>query len=468
MDNSGKNQQKSRIIAASISIIIHIFLLLFKLLIGVLTNSLSIIALAADSGFDIIAAYATYWGIRKISKPADKDHNYGHGKYEFLASGIQGIILYLTAVLIIIDAIFRLIFGAEITVNIFSFIVMIVGIGLNIFLAIYLSKISKKTKSLALEANSINSISDILNYIIVFISLFFILYLNLGIIDGIVAIIVSIFIIRGGYILNKKSLSGLLDKIPPEVKLEKIKSVINSVPGVKNAHSIRLRSSGPYIFMDSVIQCDGAQSVEQAHNCTEMVETSLKKNFPDITDIVIHVEPMKTFSNQMKNKIRKKVLEIKEIKRCHHIHFGTAGNSFILDLHVIIDGRFSLDYAHKITEKVEKYIKEELEKEFDLKNVQVLVHPEPYNDLDQDQIINEIIEITENISSVENCHNVKIRIEEKEILINMHVSMRSNMNIEQAHQISEIIEKIIETNLKEKYPKKGFDINIHVEPKNLV
>ena len=466
MENQDKKQQKSRIIAASISIIIHVFLLLFKLTIGVLTNSLSIIALAADSGFDIIAAYATYWGIRKISEPADLDHTYGHGKYEFLASGIQAIILYLTAVLIIVDAIFRLIFGAEVIVNLFSFIVMIVGIAVNVFLSIYLSRISKKTKSLALEANSINSISDILNYSIVFTSLFFILYLNLSILDGIIAIIISFFIIRGGYILNKKSLSGLLDKTPPEVKLEQIKNLINSVPGVKNAHSIRMRSSGPYIFMDSVIQCDGAQTVEQAHVCTEMVETKLKNMFPDITDIMIHVEPMTTFNKEIKNEIRKKVLEIKEIKRCHHIHFGTAGDSFILDIHVVIDGRLSLEYAHKITKKVEEFVKEELKKEFDLNNVQVLVHPEPFHDIDQDQLIKEIIEITENISSVNNCHHVKIRIEEKEILINMHVAMKKTMNIEQAHETSDIIEKIIETKLKEKYPEKGFDINIHVEPKN--
>ena len=148
------------------------------------------------------------------------------------------------------------------------------------------------------------------------------------------------------------------------------------------------------------------------------------------------------------------------------MHFGSVENSFILDVHVVIDGRLSLDYVHKISKKVENNIKKELENEYEIKNVEVVVHSEPYHDIEQDKLISDIISIAEAIPSVQDCHNVKIRIEEMEILINMHVTMKTNLNIEQAHQISEDIEKIIEEKLKEKYPDKGFDITIHVEPKN--
>ena len=111
MGSSLDQNQRSRLIAALISIIFHISLLILKLIVGILTNSLSIVALAMDSGFDLMAAFLTYWGIRQISKPADFDHHYGHGKYDYLVSLFQAMILFITASIIIIEAVIRIIFG---------------------------------------------------------------------------------------------------------------------------------------------------------------------------------------------------------------------------------------------------------------------------------------------------------------------------------------------------------------------
>lgn len=465
MINSQIDQQTLRIKAALISILIHICLLSIKLLVGISTNSLSIIALAADSGFDIIASFATYWGILKISKPADLDHTYGHGKYEFAVSAFQAIILFITAGFIIYEAFFRLINGAEVEPNYYSFMIMIIGIVANVFLSRYLSDASKKTNSLALEANSINSLSDILNYLIVFVSLFFIYFLKLDIIDGIVAIGISLFIFRGGYKLVKKAFGGLLDKIPEEVKIERIKEISESIPGVIKAHDIRMRTSGPFIFMDLHVNVDSIQSVEYSHLLTEMIEKEVKKEFPSITDVLIHIEPIRVLDNDIKSKVRKSVLEFKEVKRCHHIHFGFLDNKFFLDLHIIINGDLSLDYVHSISNRIEEKLKNELKNELDNDDIDILIHAEPYNNKDRKELIEDITTIVKNMSVVKSCHNVNIIVEEKEIICTMHVGINKDMNIDKAHEISNIIEKIVEAKLKDEFKEKKSNITIHIEPR---
>ena len=323
---------------------------------------------------------------------------------------------------------------------------------------------SKKTNSLALEANSVNSLSDILNYIIVLISLFFILYLQLIVLDAIIAIVISVFVFYGGIRLSKKAIAGLLDKIPPEVKIERIKEISESIEQVLEANSIRIRASGPFIFVDLHVKVGAAQSVEFSHFLAEMIENEIKKEFPNVTDILVHIEPQKIMNLNVKNKIREKVLELKEIKRCHHIHFGSAENRYFLDCHIILDGMCSLDYVHSITKKIEAIIKDELKRELNLKDIDVLVHAEPSDNLYRKELIDDIIIIVKNVPLVEDCYNINIKVEEKEVLFSMHVKVNKNITLDKGHEISNIVEKIIETKLKEISDEKPFNITIHIEP----
>jgi cation diffusion facilitator family transporter len=464
MKNMQVDLQELRIKAALISIILHVFLLLIKLIVGIFTNSLSIIALAADSGFDIIASFATYWGILQITKPADLEHAYGHGKFEFLASASQAIILFVTAGIIIMDAVFRLIYGAVIETTIFSFIILIIGIGTNIFLNRYLLSISKKTNSLALEANSINSLSDILNYIIVFVGLFVVMFLKLEPLDPIIAIVISSLVFYGGIKLIKKSTEGLLDKVPAEVKIERIKEICRSIPDVKEIHSVRMRASGPYIFMDLHVSVESIRSVQYSHFLTERIEKEIKKELPAVTDILIHIEPIQTMPNDLKIKIREKILNLNEVKRCHHIHFGSTNNRLFLDCHVILDGTCSLDYVHSVTKKIESEIKQAIKNELDVNDIDILIHAEPFEDTRRKELIDEIIKIVKSIAIVKDCYNVQVVIKEEEILCTAHVILNKNMQIDEAHEISEMIEKIIQVKLKDEFPEKRFNITTHIEP----
>ncbi|NVM01981.1 MAG: cation diffusion facilitator family transporter [Candidatus Helarchaeota archaeon] len=464
MINSSFNQQKLRIKAAAISIILHIFLLSIKLIVGFLSNSLSIIALAADSGFDLIASFATYWGILQISKPADLEHPYGHGKYEFLASVFQAVILFSTAILIIVDAMFRLIYVPEISINLYSFAIMIIGIVTNIFLNRYLLKISRKTNSLALEANSINSLSDILNYIIVFVGLVLIVYLDMIVLDAIIAFVISLFVFYGGLKLSKKAVGGLLDKVPREVKIDRIKEISESIDEVLETHSIRMRASGPYIFIDLHVTVAAAQSVQFSHFLTQRIEKEIKKEFPSVTDILAHIEPQKIMSSEVKNNIKRKILELKEVQRCHHIHFGSTEDGYFLDCHVIVDGMASLDYVHGITKKIEENLKDEIKSKLNIEKIDILVHAEPSDDFYRKDLIDDITHVVKNVSVVENCHNINIRVEEKEILCSLHIIVKKDININEGHEISNMIEKIVEAKLKEVSDEKPFNITIHIEP----
>ncbi|MHA1405031.1 MAG: cation transporter dimerization domain-containing protein, partial [Candidatus Helarchaeota archaeon] len=102
-----------------------------------------------------------------------------------------------------------------------------------------------------------------------------------------------------------------------------------------------------------------------------------------------------------------------------------------------------------------------------ISNLEILIHAEPYQDVREEELLHEIKRIIENISVVQDCHNIRVRVEKDEIIINLHVSINREMSFEQAHQISTIIEKISFVKLQEKYQDKKFDIYIHLKPKKV-
>ncbi|MFX0134007.1 MAG: cation transporter dimerization domain-containing protein [Candidatus Hodarchaeota archaeon] len=284
------------------------------------------------------------------------------------------------------------------------------------------------------------------------------------ILDAIIAVVISLFVFYGGLKLSKKAIGGLLDKVPREVKIERIKEISESIDEVLEAHSIRMRASGPFIFIDLHVTVSSAQSVQFSHFLTQMIEREIKKEFPSVTDILIHIEPQKIMSSEIKNDIKRKILELNEVQRCHHIHFGSTEDGYFLDCHVVVDGMASLDYVHGITKKIEENIKDEIKNKLNIENIDILVHAEPCDDFHRKDLIDAITQIVKNVSAVENCHNINIRVEEKEILCSLHIVVKKNMNIDEGHEISNMIERIVEAKLKEVSDEKPFNITVHIEP----
>ncbi len=286
-DNAKAARDKKRI--ALTSVIAAVFLTGFKLIIGFLTGSLGILSEALHSGLDLVAALITFLAVRIADQPADEDHNYGHGKIENYSALVETILLLITCFWIIYEAIKRLVTGkVEIEVTIWSFIVIITSIIVDISRSRALMKVAKKYNSQALEADALHFSTDIWSSSVVLIGLVGVSF-NFHFADPIAALIVALIVLGVSYRLGKRSFDALIDRAPAGMA-EDIKKIIAGIKEVKTFHDLKVRESGPYKFVDLNIHVESDLSISEAHNISHIVEEAIKNKIPNI-QVTIHIEP---------------------------------------------------------------------------------------------------------------------------------------------------------------------------------
>jgi cation diffusion facilitator family transporter len=279
--------EKERI--ALISVFAAIFLTGSKMVVGLLTGSLGILSEALHSGLDLIAAIITYFSVRLSDKPADSDHHYGHGKVENLSALIETILLLITCIWIVYEAIHRLTTGKlHIEVTYWSYIVVITSILIDFTRSRALMKAAKKHNSQALEADALHFSTDIWSSAVVFIGL---ICANIGwyFADAIAALIVSIIVIYISYQLGKRSINVLLDKAPTK-QIEIVESIVKNVPQVISFHDIRIRNSGADVFIELSIHVCPSLNIEEGHKIAHEVENRIHKAIARCS-VHIHEEP---------------------------------------------------------------------------------------------------------------------------------------------------------------------------------
>lgn len=280
-------KEKKRI--ALTSVIAAIFLTSFKLVVGILTGSLGILSEAMHSGLDLLAALITFFAVRFADKPADSDHNYGHGKIENYSALVETILLLVTCFWIIYEAIKRLVTGrVEIDITIWSFIVIITSIIIDYSRSRALKRVAMKHNSQALEADALHFSTDIWSSLVVLAGLVGAAF-HFYSADSIAALIVAVIVLIVSYRLGKRSFDILIDKAPEGLK-EKIALIIKDVPEVIKFHDIRVREGGPYKFVEVNIHVDKKLSIDEAHKISHKVERKILQKIENI-QVTVHIEP---------------------------------------------------------------------------------------------------------------------------------------------------------------------------------
>lgn len=284
--------------AALSSVIAAVALTSFKIVVGVLTGSLGILAEAAHSGLDLVAALVTFFAVRLSGRPADSEHNYGHGKIENLSALFETILLLVTAIWIIYEAIQRLFFKpVEVELSFWAFLVMAVSIAIDFTRSRILYQAAKKHNSQALEADALHFSTDIWSSSVVILGLFGVLlgravpalaFLDKA--DAVAAIFVALIVIYVSLEMGARTIQGLLDTAPKGLT-EQIKQAVEALPGVADCHNIRVRYSGPMLFVDAHVLVDGNQTLFQAHALTEKIEMAIRDLAPG-ADVTVHPEPV--------------------------------------------------------------------------------------------------------------------------------------------------------------------------------
>ncbi|NMB55772.1 MAG: cation transporter [Leptolinea sp.] len=285
--------------AALSSVIAAVGLTTFKIIVGVMTGSLGILAEAAHSGLDLVAALVTFLAVRISGKPADEEHLYGHGKVENLSALFETLLLLATCVWIIYEAYQRLfVQHVEVEVSIWAFIVMAVSIVIDATRSRVLANAAKKHNSQALEADALHFSTDIWSSSVVIAGLVCVTLsktisgLNfLKQADAVAAVGVAFIVIFVSLELGVRTVKGLLDSVP-EGLVEKVTDKVLSIPGVTDCHKVRIRPSGAHIFIDAHVVMEGSLSLEEAHAVTEHIQAEVRNIIPDV-DFTVHAEPPK-------------------------------------------------------------------------------------------------------------------------------------------------------------------------------
>jgi cation diffusion facilitator family transporter len=282
--------------AARLMLVTVVGLFVFKVAVGLLTGSVSIWAQAADSSLDIFAVIVTFLTVGFSAKPADREHPFGHGKVEDVAALVQALLLVAAVVAIDYAAVQRIIHGQTIQVSEAGIAVMLVSMVTSIFLSRHLFRVARKTGSIALEANANNIRGDIYSTGGVLAALTVVrigaaFNMDLDILDPIIALVVSVLILRAAFSVGRMAFAGLVDVRLPKEEEDLILSLINEHIGqVVGVHRVRTRRSGSQRHIDLHLVMPRGASVEEAHEMCDHLEQDIQAKLPR-SNVTIHVEP---------------------------------------------------------------------------------------------------------------------------------------------------------------------------------
>lgn len=277
--------------AAKVAMSVASCLAVSKAAVGFLTGSLSILSSAVDSILDIAASFFNFIAIKKAEEPADTGHQYGHGKYEAMATFIQSIIIFVSGLFILLSAWDKFIHNKHPEVSSAGFVVMGISIAATIFLTIYLRYVAKKEKSSVLEADAMHYSIDLYTNIGILAALFIIKLTGWTVIDSIVAALVAIYIIFSAIKLSVQVSKQLLDSRIEEEAYNKLLKVLDSFGSYHlDFHRLRTRSAGNEIFIDMHLTLCRKLTLDEVHQITDVIENAISKEISG-ADITIHPEP---------------------------------------------------------------------------------------------------------------------------------------------------------------------------------
>ena len=255
---------------------------------------LSIFSNISLTALKLIAGFLSGSSVIKSSEPADKDHPFGHGKYEDLAGFIEGALIIFASLYILYESAKKIILGTALSSeNHLGIAVMLVAVIANIIVSSILFKTAKESNSISLYADGEHLRTDVYSSVGVLMGLILIKITKYTLLDPIIAILVAVFIYRTGYNISRKALMNLVDHSLPNEDIKRIKNIIknNSSFAKLKTGSIRARRTGPSIDIDIILQFPHETTICECHKVCENIERQIQLEFTN-SSISIHSEPI--------------------------------------------------------------------------------------------------------------------------------------------------------------------------------
>jgi cation diffusion facilitator family transporter len=446
--------QRTKVLQISLFAIFSAFLV--ELVFGLVSNSLGLITDSIHALLDSVVTLILLLAARLAVKPPDEEHTYGHGKIESLGGLIGGIAIFLIAIFFIYESIHRLQSPPpSIFPGIFAIIGGVYTIGIDIFRIILLKRTISKIGGTTLKADFYHAFMDLGSTLVAIVGILLVTY---GFYSGdfIAALILGGLLVALSLKLIYKTSQELTDIISPDL-VKRVRMITTDTEDVINAGAILMRRSGDTIFADVTISIRGDISFDKAHEISSRVEKNIKNEISN-SAITIHFEP--TWTNvPLDAKIYDIAKNIDGVKGVHNVITHKSMGKKYSNLHVLVDREINLDQAHKISERVEEKIQENIPE-----IEHVTIHLEPFLAIPEnfnleDKIAEEQIkDILKKYSEIKKIGRI-ISLNFKNILkIDIDCSFDKDLSIEKVHDLTSEIEQLIRAEIKNAV------ITIHPEP----
>ena len=277
-------------VAAIASVSVALVLIATKFAAWVLTDSVSLLSTLIDSFLDAAASILNLIAVHHALQPADREHRFGHGKAEPLASLAQSAFICGSAVFLLIEAGQRIAHPRDIANTDIGYAVMVFSIVLTVILVGFQRYVVKKSGSIAINADSLHYQTDVLINLGVMVSLFLSSSLGWLYADPLIAALIAVYIVKGAWGIGNTALAILMDRELEDDERQKIRDIVMAHSEVKGLHDLRTRSSGINSFIQFHLELDGEMKLRDAHEISEQVELELMDAFPN-AEVIIHEDP---------------------------------------------------------------------------------------------------------------------------------------------------------------------------------
>src|SRR5271155_3827759 len=447
------------------SVLAALFITAGKIVVGVTTGSLGILSEAAHSALDLIAALLTYLSVGVSDKPADADHQYGHGKVENFSAFVETGLLLVTCIWVIYEAIVRLFFRrVDVEPSIWAFVVMLVSMAVDWWRSRALGRIATKYESQALEADALHFSTDIWSSGVVVVGLVLILLGRLyrlnwvRVADPIAALIVAGVIVSVSWRLARRTVDALLDAAPAGVRAQ-ITDAVSHVDGVLEIGRVRIRRAGNRYFADLAVGLARTVTFQRSEQLVEAVTAAVHGVLPD-ADVTVQPLPRAQRSESFSDPIR--AAPPRHNLNVHDISVQDLAGQLHVEQHVELDERMTLKSAHDQVTELEADMRHDVP---EIADILTHIESEPATIETGDEVVRDAVlepklkHLAMEFPEIIDMHDVQIKKVRGRLYVCCHCTFSDELSLARVHDI----QTELEIRFKQAAPEL-FRVLIHPEP----
>ncbi len=445
---------------ALVSVVAALALVAIKLIVGLLSHSLGLVAEAIHSGTDVVAALLTFFAVGVAVRPADEGHPYGHRKAEHLSALGEGAVLVLASLVIAYESIVRLVNGTdEVDAHWYAIALVVAVIAIDALRTVASRRGARRHGSVALGANALHFALDMLGSTAVLIGLLLVRAGYPGA-DAIAALFVAVLVLISAGRLMRTNVAVLMDTAPGGAE-DLARGAIESLDVGASLRRLRIREAGGRHFADVVVGVPADAGVAHGHAVASAIEEAIEDELPG-SDVVVHVEPEGDVLGPLRQRATAAALSVPEVREIHNVSALRVGEGTEFSLHLKVPGGLTLDAAHAIADDVERAIREAVPSA-----LRVLSHIEPLSEEgaglpvvdgrvhEEDQRLRELVREMTGSEPRE----LRFRATEQGLLAYLTLALPPQTTLVAAHDLASLVERRV----REENPR-IFEVIVHTEP----